>query len=146
LISGARPVIGAGAAGDGDVSSSDEHAGADDVAAIDGIAEGNIAERAVGAHVAHGGEAGFERHAGVGHGFEGDPGGGFGELNDGIGAVVAIGEVSVAVDEAGQHGHLGEVDNLGVGGNCEIASYRLDFIVADEDDLMVENGGGVWVD
>ena len=69
---GSKAGGGAGAAGDGDVGAGDKHAGTDDVAAIDGVAQGNIAKGAIGAHVAHGGETGFERDARVGHGLERD--------------------------------------------------------------------------
>ena len=142
---GSESGIGAGAAGNCDVSSGDEHAWADDVAAIDGIAQGNVAERAIGAYVAHRGESRFQRDSGVGHGLERDSCGGFlNWLTDRC--VGSIGKMGVTVDEAGQHGHFGEIDDFCIGRNCEIATYRLDFVVADQDGLILENGGGIWVD
>ena len=91
---------GAGAAGDGDVGSGDEHARAGDVAFGDGVAKSDVGECAVDADVADGGEAGFEGHAGVGDGLESHFGGGVFELVDGIDVVFlgAVGEVGVAVD------------------------------------------------
>ena len=111
---------GAGAAGDGDVGSGDEHARADDVAFGDGVAESDVVERAVDADVAHGGEAGVESHARVGDGLEGHFGGGVHELvaRIDVAGVRAVGEVGVAVDEAGEDGGVGEVDGFCGGGDC----------------------------
>ncbi len=111
---------GAGAAGDGDVGSGDEHARADDVAFCDGVAQSDVGERAIDADVAHGGEAGFEEDARVGNGLERHFCGGVFELVDRIDVALlrAVGEVGVAVDEAGEDGGVGEVDRFYVGGDC----------------------------
>ena len=50
---GSEAGIGAGAAGNCDVSAGDVHAWTDDIAAIDRIAQSNISESAVGAYIAH---------------------------------------------------------------------------------------------
>lgn len=54
---GSEAGIGAGAAGNCDVSAGDVHAWTDDIAAIDRIAQSNISESAVGAYIAHRGES-----------------------------------------------------------------------------------------
>src|SRR5580693_1445294 len=122
---------GAGATGDGDVGSGDEHARAGDVAFGDGVAESDVGECAIDADVANGGEAGVERHAGVWDGFERHFGGGVFELIDGIDIALlrAVGKVGVAVDEAGEDGGVREIDRLGAGGDLEIWADRGDFSV-----------------
>src|SRR5262249_23880817 len=58
-----------GSASDGHVRPGDIHARANDVAAIDRIAQSNVAQSAISPHVAHGGEAGFQHGTCIGHGF-----------------------------------------------------------------------------
>jgi hypothetical protein len=71
---------GARATGDGDVSSCHEHARSHDVAPVDGIAQRNIVEGTVHAHVAHRSESGLERNARVRHRFQNHARGAFGQL------------------------------------------------------------------
>ena len=101
------------AAGDAERRAADLHVRAGDVAGVDLVAQGYVGE-AVGADVADGGEAGFERDLGVFDSDDGLFGGRHGELKVGI-EVVGHGEVRVHVDEAGHDGVFGQVD-LGVAG------------------------------
>ncbi len=138
----------AGSAGDGDVGAGDEHARADDVAFGDGVAQGDVGERAVDADIADGGEAGFEEDTSVGDGLERHFGASVFELIDGIDVALlgAVGEVGVAVDQAGEDGEGGEVDGLGGRRDWEIGADCGDFAVGDEDDLVGEDAGVVDVD
>ena len=71
-------------------------------------------ECTVGSHIAHGGESGLEHHSRIGHGLKRDLRSGLLKLRNRIAVVRAIGEVRVAIDQSGQHGHLGEIDDRGV--------------------------------
>ena len=54
-------------------------------------------------------------------------------------------QVGVAIDQAGQHGHLRKIDDLGVGRNRQALADLLNLVVADENDLIVEHGAGLRI-
>ncbi len=97
---GSEASHGAGAAGDGDVGSGDEHAGTHNVAVIDGVAKRGVIESAVDANITNGCETGFQGNARIGDGFEDNLGGGTFELRHGVCVVVisAVRQMRVAVD------------------------------------------------
>ncbi len=136
----------AGSAGNGDVGAGNEHARADDIAAIDGVTKSNVAEGAISSHIADGGESGLEHSAGVGHRLEHDLRSSLFELTHGLAVMCAIGDVSVAIDKAGQNGHLAEVDDGGVGGDRDSLPETFNLRIADEDDLVGENRARVGID
>src|SRR5579872_254070 len=102
----------AGPAGDGDVSARHEHAWANDVTAVDGVAQSDVGEGTIDSDVANGGETRFEHGTRVGNGFESNLRAGFPELDEGIGIAGAIGEMSMTVDEAGKNRRAGEIHDL----------------------------------
>ena len=54
--------------------------------------------------------------------------------------------MGVAIDEAGKHGHFGQVDYVGVPREGEVIADRLDFAVPDENGLICEHAAGVHID
>src|SRR5579863_1818181 len=75
----------AGATGNRNVRASDKHARANDVAAVDGVAQSDVAQGAISAHIAHRGESGLKHGAGIGHGLEYDLRSGLFELSHRLG-------------------------------------------------------------
>ena len=126
------------AAGDAERGAGDLHVRAGDVAGVDLVAESDVGV-VVGADVADGGEAGFERDLGVFDADDGLFGGSHREFEVGV-EVVGHGEVGVDVDEAGHDGVSREVD-LGVAGLLRCGGRRGDRgdAVAGDDDGL---GGG----
>ena len=59
---------------------------------------------------------------------------------------MAVGDVRVAVDEAGQHGHRRKVDDLGPGRNREPLTDALNLVVVNEDDLIGQDGSRIRID
>src|SRR5208282_2534857 len=57
----------ASAAGNGHISAGDEHARADYVAAVDGVAQGDIDQGTVWSHITHGSETGLKRDPSIRH-------------------------------------------------------------------------------
>src|SRR5271169_4059243 len=133
-------------AGNGHKGAGHEHAGTDNVATIDGVAQSNVDEGTIRTYVTHRGETRFEHGTGVGHRLQRKLRGGLREKVQVLGIVRATGEMRVAVDETGEDGHFGEVDDFGVGRNANVIADSLDFAVADQDGLACENGAEVWVD
>ena len=64
--------------------------------------------------------------------------------------VVGVGEhdVSVAIDEAGEDGRLGKVDDVGAGWDLDLVggSDARDFFAVDDDDLIAEHFAGADVE
>ena len=94
-----------GAPGDGDIRARHVHARTDDDPFRDGVAHRHVVECPVDAHIAHCGKTRQQGNAGIGDGKEGRfcrrplqniQGFGVGEIR----------QMSMAVDEPGQHGHL----------------------------------------
>ena len=90
---------------------------------------------------------GEQRGAGILLGVEGL---GVGRAAERVDRVVAIGaraQVGVAVDQAGEHGGFGEVDDLGACGNLRGVRglHRLDALALDDDDHVLADvvAGGV---
>jgi len=51
----------------------------------------------------------------------------------------------VAIDQAGQHCHLGKIDDLRPGWNGKVFPYSFNLVVADENDLIVPYSTGFRV-
>src|SRR4029077_1447174 len=124
-----------GRAGDGESVTADKHAGAAPFAAIDEVAHGDVYVL-IGAEIADGGDAGFERAERAFAGEEQFNGGGVrGEvLEDGLAGSFdsVLSHVGVHVDEAWETGEFGEVDDLRVGRNLRgIGGDGFDFVVFD---------------
>ena len=58
---------GSRAASDGDVGSGHEHAWANDIAASNGVAQGNVVQCAVDSHITHRGKSRFQHVASIGN-------------------------------------------------------------------------------
>ena len=109
----------AGALGYRDVGARDIHARPDDDALRNGVAHGDVIESAVGADVAHRGEPCEQGDPGIRDGIvRGDRRRSRQHLQ-GLG-VAEVREVSMAVDEPGQHGHRRQIDDGGAGRNREV--------------------------
>ena len=54
-------------------------------------------------------------------------------------------QVGVAIDEAGQHGHLRKIYDLGVSRDRQALADLFNPVVADENDLIVEHGAGLRI-
>ena len=132
------------AAGGRDAAGSNFQARAGNQALIDGVAYVDVAvHRAFGFDVAHGGEAGFEIFFHVERGEDGAVLPGLLEEDVVVVRVVGIGEhdVRVAIDQAGEDGGLGEVDDVRAGGDLDLVggSDARDFIAVDHDDLVAQH-------
>ena len=110
-----------------------------------GIAHGHIVEGPIHADIAHRGKARQQRDAGVGDGLVGRLGGGLLEHIQRL-RVAEIGEVRVAVDQAGQHRHGRQIDALRALGHFEAGTDGLDLAAADHDELIRENAPRFDVD
>ena len=131
---------------DGDVSARHKHVWTNDIATLDGVAQGNVAEGTIRAYVAHGSKSGFKHGAGIGYGLQRNLRRRLLELVDGFRIVRAIGEMSMAVDETGKHGHFAEVDNFRIRRNRHVVADGFDFAIANDDGLAGKNGAGVGID
>ena len=120
------------AAGDGEGRPGGDDARAGDEPGVDVLAEID-GEKGGGADVAHGGEAGLERGAGVADAEDGVVTVGVVEVVNGIVAIGAAGEMGVAVDEAGKDEVVGEIDDGGTGGDGEGGVFDRADAVAFED-------------
>ena len=103
----------------GEIGPGDEHARARHQPLVDRIAQGNVGEPAIGADIAHGGEARLERQARIPradqHGIDRRGLERVGQIR----AAARVGEVGVEVDQAGEDGVGRPVDPcraLGRGG------------------------------
>ena len=54
--------------------------------------------------------------------------------------------MGVAVDQAGQHRHVRQVDDRCALGNCELRAHGLDLRAAHENELVVERTPGLDID
>ena len=134
------------AASDGDVSAGHVHARSDDEAFSDGIAHRDIVQSAIDAHVANRSEARFQHFARVGNGLERHLRSRPLQLGEWVAVIRGtIGQVGVAIDQAGQNRHAGEVNDFRVGGNDCISAYSFYLLVSDHYHLAGENGGPVGV-
>jgi hypothetical protein len=127
--------------GDIEAVADDEHARADHFAAVDEVAHGDVFVL-IGAEIADGGDAGFE---GAHRAFAGE------EDLDGrrivgellehgfAGSFVGVlGHVRVHIDEAGEAGVFGEVDDLRAGGNVGgVGGDGFDLVVFNDDERVV---------
>jgi hypothetical protein len=141
-----QQVVVAVAALDADGVAGHAHARTRQLAVVDGVAQGDVAE-AAGADVAHGGEAGFQRHPGRMRAVHG--GADVGHAQRLVAVLVRVaGQVGVGVDQARQHGGAGQVDDLGAGRHADAGggADRGDALAADEDGLVVEHLAGDDVD
>jgi hypothetical protein len=129
----------------------DAHAWAGDLAAVDGVADGDVGTAcALGAHIALCGEAGHE--VGFGGG-----GGGYHALGHGLLhglQVFSAGveeEMDVGVDQAGHKGGVAKVEDDGAAGVFDLRADLADTVADDQDFAgrdhlaggYVENAGGV---
>lgn len=127
-----------GGAGNVQAVANDEHARADHFALVDEIAHGDI-HILIGAEIADGGDAVFERAHRAFAGEE-DFGGGWvgGDLleHGDAGSFVGVNRhVGVDVDEAGEAGVFAEVDDLGCGWDGGgVGGDGADFCAVDDDD------------
>ena len=96
-------------AGDADERAADLHVRSGDLAGVDGVAQVDI-DKVVGAHVADGGEARHQSGAGVGDTVDGLLCGSRRDFAERI-KVSVHGEVGVHVNEAGQDGERGEIED-----------------------------------
>src|SRR5271169_4290199 len=133
-------------AGNRHIGTRDEHAGTDDVATIDGVAQSNVDKGTIRTYVPHRSETRFEHGTGIGHRLKRKLRRGLREKVQVLGIVRATSEMRVAVDETGQDGHFGKVDDFGVRRDRYVVAASLDLAGADEDGLAVENGARAWVD
>ncbi len=133
---GCKSGQGTRAARDGHISTRHKHTRTDDIAALDGIPQSDISQRAVSADVTHGGESGFEHGVGIGYGFERDLRRCLFELNKWITVVRAVSKVCVAVDQAGKHGHPTEVDDGDIRRELNSLPDFFDLVVTNQDDLI----------
>ena len=112
---------------------------------IDGIAHRHVVEGAIDADVAHRGKSGEQSDARIGNGgIRGFYGAALQHIERF--SVGEIGQVGMAVDESGKHGHVRQVDDLGAIRNGEIGSDGLDFRAADHNDLVRERAARLHVD
>ena len=132
-------------AGNGHIGAGDEHARANNIATVDRVAQSDITQGPVGSHVAHRRKSRFQHGARIGHGFQRDLRGGLFELPHRFTVMGAIGEVSVAIDKTGKHGHPAEIDDHGIGGNIDALPDSFNFRIPNEDDLVDQNGSGIRV-
>ena len=114
-------------------------------AAVDRVAQGDRGIFAV-AEIAHGGEAGLERAPGVDGAGDGVVGRVHAELVA-VGRLAELhGQVGVAIDQAGQAGHAGMIDDAHVGGRDVAGLDRLDAFVDDDDRGRAEQFAGIGVE
>jgi len=61
-------------------------------------------------------------------------------------SISKIGQVGVAIDQAGQYPHVGQIDDLHALGNLKILADGLDLGAPDQNDLVRERAPGHDVD
>ena len=131
------------AAQDVDGVAADAHAGTEDEALIDGVANGGVGGAcALGAHVALGGEAGQQVGLGGLLGQDHAPGNGF---LDGL-QVFCAGmqkEMHVRVDEAGEQRGVAQVDDFGALRMVDRRAHGANALALDEDFAGLEQGAGI---
>ena len=143
---GRKPSHGARAAGDGHVRAGHKHAWTFDEAVSNRVAHGYIIQRPVNADIAHRGEAFSQKSARIGNRSKCSLRCSHFQLQKGITVLVGrVRQVGVAIDEAGQHGHLRKIYDLGVSRNRQTLADLLNLVVADENDLIVEHGAGLRI-
>ena len=124
------------AAGDAQRRARGCDARAGEVAVVDGVAQADVGV-AVGADVAHGGKAGFQRQARVLGAAQGARGTEI--APDGIARVFRVaGQVGVRIDQPWQQGLVAQVDDVGAGRNGQLAAGGGDALAADEHDGVVD--------
>ena len=95
----------------------------------------------VGADIAYRGETGLQCGAGVSRHLEGLSDIRLGhQLADGIAAVELAGEMDMGVDQAGQHGGAGQVNDIGALRCGEAGRHRHDTVIMDQDGDLVARG------
>ena len=131
------------AARDGKAGAGGDDARARDVSGVDVLAQIDRRE-SWRADVADGGKAGIEGQFGVDYAGDGGVEGRVGEGQDFVVAVGAGGEVSMAVDEAGEDIVGREVEDRRTGGRHEACRLdRLDALVGDDErDVVQVMAGG----
>jgi hypothetical protein len=134
-MSGGSPCHVAGALADGDIGARDVHPRADEYSVGDGVAHRHVVEGAIHPYVPNRGESGQQGHPCVGDGRVGSLH--RGSLDDIEGLRIGeVGQVSVAIDQAGQHRHVRQVDHFCAVGNWYRGAYGFDLLAADQDDLI----------
>src|SRR5262249_9564059 len=121
----------------------DLHSRAYDVAAVDGVAQRHVNEFAR-AHVAHGGESGFERAARVDMRDDGHVNRAFAED---VFVIIARlkGHVRVAINQAGRHCLVFQVNDFDFGGNRHVRAYGGDLLAFDQNEGVVCDRAGLRV-
>ncbi len=134
------------ATGDGDISPRHIHTRAFDESASDRVPHGNVVQSAVDADVTHCRKAFSQKRTRVGNRLEGHLSCRFLDLRHWV-AVVGwpIGQVCMAIDEPGQHRHLRQVDEFGIGRNGKPFAYGFNLVVTDEDNLVIEHCPGLRI-
>ena len=128
-------------AGRADGQRGDLHSRAYDVAAIDGVAQRHVDEFSR-AHVAHGGESGFERAARVDVRDDGHVNRAF---TEDVFVIIARlrSHVSVAIDQARQHCLVFQVNDFDFGGNRHVRAGGGDLVAFDQDERVVCDRAGL---
>ena len=130
------------AAGNGHIGPGHEHARSDDITLVNGVAQSYVGESAIGADVAHRGEARFQHRLGIRNGLQSILSSRLPEDADGVALTIStVGQMSVAINEAGKNGFAGQIDNLCVLGDRQVVSDRCDLFATDKDELVFQNGG-----
>ena len=112
-------------------------------AGVDRVAQGDVDEGAVVADVAHAGEPGVQGVARVAHAGHGLLRAGARQhLGVALPAVDLAHEVGVAVDQAGQQGRAGQVEDGGVGGRLVRGHDGGDPVTVDDDGAVGEQVAG----
>ncbi len=136
----------AAAAGHGDVGAGDEHARSGHVAGVDRIAQRDIGEAAIDAHIAHGGEAGAH---GVARVFRADEGVACRvalQRRAGVGHLAFVGEMGVHVHQARHHRIGRPVEHVRARGGRRPRRDRDDAAVLDRHRLVGEHAAAVDVE
>src|SRR5260370_3251288 len=122
---------GACATGNGDVCARNEQARANNVASVDGVAECDVAERPVGADVAHRRKTRLQHRASIRHRLKRNLRTCLLELRKWIAGSGAVREMRMAVDETGEHAHMPKIATLRAGRNCQAPPPAFNLRVVD---------------
>ena len=142
-----KTAIHAGTTRDGHIGPGHEHARSDDITLVNGVAQSYVGESAIGADVAHRGEARFQHRLGIRNGLQSILSSRLPEDADGVALTIStVGQMSVAINEAGKNGFAGQIDNLCVLGDRQVVSDRCDLFATDKDELVFQNGGRFGID